>query len=144
MDSDPDQGGPKTCGFGKSGSGLGSGSATLFFWFSFYSPDYKKMHLNQVKANSNGNIKLMRIGNTAYNLDNSWQNCVCDVIDRKYAGYAERGEATVLANLVPVPLLVVLLVVTPLIEATAIWRRGPLCFQFVSLLIVRRETSNFL
>jgi len=100
------------------------------------------MHLNQVKANSNGNIKLMRIGNTAYNLDISWQNCVCVVIDRKYAGYAERGEATVLANLVPVLLLVVLLVVTPLIEATAICRRG--LFQCVSLLIpvVRRETSE--
>jgi hypothetical protein len=56
-----------------------------------------------------------------------------------------REETTVLANLVPVLLLsVVLVVLTPSIEATAIFRRGPLCFQFVSLLIVRRETSNFL
>jgi hypothetical protein len=61
---------------------------TVLFWFSFYSPDYIKMHLNQVKTNSNGYIKLMRIGNTAYNLDITWQNCVCVVIDRKYAGYA--------------------------------------------------------
>jgi hypothetical protein len=86
----------------------------------------------------------MQIGNTAYNLDISWQNCVCVVIDGKDAGYAERGEATVLANLAPVLLFVVLVVVTPSIEATAICRRGPLCFQCVSLLIVRRETSNFL
>jgi len=89
----------------------------------------------------------MQIGNIAYNLDISSQSCVCVVvIDRKDAGYAERGEETVLGNLVPVLLLVVLVVVTPLIEATAICRRGPLCFQCVSLLIpvVRRETSNFL
>jgi hypothetical protein len=29
MDQDPDPGGPKTCGSGRSGSGFGSGSATL-------------------------------------------------------------------------------------------------------------------
>ena len=51
----------------------------------------------------------MQIDNTAYNLDISSQSCVCVVIDRKDAGYAERGEATVLGNLVPVLLLVVLL-----------------------------------
>jgi hypothetical protein len=52
----------------------------------------------------------MQIGNIAYNLDISSQSCVCVVvIDRKDAGYAERGEETVLGNLVPVLLLVVLL-----------------------------------
>jgi hypothetical protein len=38
----------------------------------------------------------MQIGNTAYNLDISWQCCVCVVIDRKDAGYAaERGDDSI-------------------------------------------------
>ncbi len=37
----------------------------------------------------------MQIGNTAYNLDISAQSCVCVVIDRKDAGYAERGDDSI-------------------------------------------------